>query len=89
MIQYILEIIAFQLTFLVIYDFFLKKETFFQWNRVYLLTTFIGSMALPWVKIEALRSESPIFKGYSEYLWSVQESPVTIVEASQDWFSIS
>ncbi len=59
MIQYILECIAFQLVFLVIYDFMLKRETFFQWNRAYLIGTYILSLGLPWIKIEALKSSLP------------------------------
>ncbi|MFH6602491.1 TonB family protein [Maribacter algicola] len=59
MIQYMLECIAFQLVFLVIYDFMLKRETFFQWNRAYLIGTYVLSLVLPWVKIEALRSTLP------------------------------
>jgi len=59
MITYILESLAFQLVFLLAYDLFLKKETFFQWNRVYLLGTFALSLILPWVKIEALKTPMP------------------------------
>ena len=60
MIQYLLETIAFQLVFLMVYDLFLKKETFFQWNRAYLLTTFVLSLVLPGVNIEALKVIVPI-----------------------------
>lgn len=59
MITYILESLAFQLVFLLTYDLFLKKETFFQWNRAYLLGTFSISLVLPWVKIEALQTTMP------------------------------
>ncbi len=59
MITYILESLVFQLVFLLTYDLFLKKETFFQWNRVYLLGTFALSILLPWVKIEALQASMP------------------------------
>ena len=78
MLQYILECIAFQLLFLVIYDFFLKRETFFQWNRVYLLGTYALSMLLPWIKIEALKNRLPQqFNGYSEFLWNLK-TPETV-----------
>jgi TonB family protein len=83
MIQYILESIAFQLLFLIIYDLFLKKETFFQWNRVYLIGVYILSMVLPWVKIEALRtkvSNESIF--YPEFLWNLNNAEL-VVNASQ------
>ncbi|APQ17742.1 M56 family metallopeptidase [Maribacter hydrothermalis] len=87
MIQYILECIAFQLLFLVIYDFFLKKETFFQWNRVYLLGTFVLSLILPWVKIEAFKQQVPqTFVQYPEYLWGLQNVKVVVpVEETSSW----
>jgi len=59
MITYILESLAFQLVFLLAYDLFLKKETFFQWNRAYLLGTFALSLILPWIKIQALQTTMP------------------------------
>tara|TARA_R110000796_G_scaffold37722_4_gene95374 strand:+ start:282747 stop:284093 length:1347 start_codon:yes stop_codon:yes gene_type:complete len=68
MIQYFIECIAFQVLFLSVYELFLKKETFFQWNRIYLITTHIISLILPWIKIEAInlllsnRQEIPITK---------------------------
>jgi len=39
MLYYVLQTIAFQLFFLIVYDVFLKRETFFNWNRAYLLLT--------------------------------------------------
>ncbi len=59
MIQYILECISFQLVFLIIYDLWLKKETFFQWNRAYLIGTYLLSLIVPWIKIEALKVTVP------------------------------
>ncbi|WP_299770064.1 M56 family metallopeptidase [uncultured Dokdonia sp.] len=59
MIHYILQIIAYQLLFLVVYDMFLKKETFFTWNRCYLLITPILSFILPFIKIDAIRETIP------------------------------
>ena len=73
--QYILECIAFQLVFLIIYDFFLKQETFFQWNRVYLIVTYIASLVIPWIKIEALQTEvSQKLYEYPEFLWETQDA---------------
>ncbi|WP_149276584.1 M56 family metallopeptidase [Pareuzebyella sediminis] len=75
MIQYILECIAFQLVFLVIYDFFLKRETFFQWNRAYLIGTYLLSLFLPWVKIEAFKTTVPErYVVYPEYLWNANDA---------------
>lgn len=56
MLHYILQVIAFQLLFLIIYDVFLKKETFFNLNRAYLLLTTILSVVIPFIKIETLKS---------------------------------
>ncbi|WP_435624530.1 TonB family protein [Flagellimonas sp.] len=58
MISYVLEIVAIQLLFLLAYDFFLRKETFFQWNRIYLITSFTLSIILPWIKIETLETSA-------------------------------
>ncbi|SHJ35905.1 TonB family C-terminal domain-containing protein [Arenibacter nanhaiticus] len=75
MIQYILECVAFQLLFLIVYDLFLKRETFFQWNRAYLLGSFILSILLPWIKIEALKTTvSQDSFVYPEYLWDMDMS---------------
>jgi beta-lactamase regulating signal transducer with metallopeptidase domain len=59
MLHYILQTIAFQLFFLIIYDAFLKKETFFNWNRAYLLLTALLSIALPFIKIQSFKNVVP------------------------------
>ncbi|MHA7055603.1 M56 family metallopeptidase [Aquimarina sp. M1] len=59
MIHFVLQILAIQLLFLVMYDLFLKKETFFNWNRAYLIITPILSCILPFVKIKFLQEYIP------------------------------
>ncbi len=59
MIHYILQILVVQLLFLLIYDLFLKKETFFNWNRVYLLMTSLLSFILPLIKIDVIKENIP------------------------------
>ncbi|OBX23084.1 MULTISPECIES: M56 family metallopeptidase [Bizionia] len=59
MIHYIIQVIAFQLFFLLIYDVFLKKETFFNWNRAYLLITAVLSILLPFVKVAGFKEAIP------------------------------
>ncbi|MBU2947737.1 M56 family metallopeptidase [Zobellia uliginosa] len=82
MVQYVLECIAFQLVFLVIYDFFLKRETFFQWNRFYLLSTFLLSLVLPLIKIEAFKTKvDQSYIEYQEYLWELNNA---VVVSSQE-----
>ena len=59
MLQYIIQTIAFQVFFLLVYDAFLKKETFFNWNRLYLLSTAVLSIVLPFIKIDGFKDVVP------------------------------
>ncbi|MFD1094876.1 M56 family metallopeptidase [Salegentibacter chungangensis] len=59
MLQYILHFILFQLGFLLIYELLLKKETFFSYNRWYLLVTPVLAMLLPLLKFESLGTMVP------------------------------
>ena len=59
MLHYILQIVAFQVVFLLVYDLFLKRETFFNYNRVYLLGTAMLSIILPFVKLETVKAVAP------------------------------
>ncbi|AUC74380.1 M56 family metallopeptidase [Olleya sp. Bg11-27] len=52
MLHFIFQTILFQLFFLIGYDLFLKRETFFNYNRVYLLITSVLSIVIPLIKIE-------------------------------------
>jgi bla regulator protein BlaR1 len=56
MLYTILQIIAFQALFLLVYDLFLKRETFFNYNRAYLLITSILALVLPFVNFSELKS---------------------------------
>ncbi|WP_291870754.1 M56 family metallopeptidase [Maribacter sp.] len=91
MLQYILECIAFQLLFLVVYDLFLKNETFFQKNRVYLIGSYVLSIILPGIKIAAFRTSLPDdFIAYPEYLWNMDGEGVQVLESTNSGlFSIS
>ena len=59
MIHAILEILVFQLLFLALYDLFLRKETFFNLNRVYLLVTPVLSILLPFVSLGFIQQNIP------------------------------
>ncbi len=50
MIHYVIQVLLFQMLFLTVYDLFLKNETFFQWNRAYLIITSILAYAIPFIK---------------------------------------
>ncbi len=62
MLHYLLQTLAFQVLFLALYDVFHKKDTFFAWNRLYLIITPILSLVFPFIKIPALSSPTP--QGY-------------------------
>jgi len=55
----ILQVLVFQLCFLVVYEALLRKETFFNWNRSYLLITSIASLLLPFIKIKSFSKVIP------------------------------
>ncbi len=81
MIQYVLEGLGFQLIFLMFYDFLLKRETFFQWNRFYLLGTFLISLILPLVHIEAFQTLLPLSGNSIVASWTLD--PVILTESTQ------
>jgi bla regulator protein BlaR1 len=55
MINYIVQVVLCQVLFLAVYDFFLQKETFFKWNRLYLIATPIVSFIIPMLKFDFFR----------------------------------
>ena len=57
--RYIIQIIVFQLVFLLVYESFLKKETFFTANRWYLLLTPVLSLILPFASFTAISDVVP------------------------------
>tara|TARA_R110002073_G_scaffold336336_1_gene532369 strand:+ start:1512 stop:3083 length:1572 start_codon:yes stop_codon:yes gene_type:complete len=59
MITYIIQVVLFQILFLAVYDFFLSKETFYKYNRWYLLGTPIVSFVLPLIKIPTFQKAVP------------------------------
>ncbi len=59
MIHTLLQILVFQIMFLAVYDLFLKKETFFTLNRIYLLITPILGFVLPFISIDFIQQNIP------------------------------
>ena len=57
--SYIIQVILFQLAFLLVYEFLLKKETFFNYNRAYLLLTPVLAFLLPIINVEMLSNFFP------------------------------
>lgn len=78
MINYIIQLLLFQTLFLAVYDLFLQKETFFKWNRIYLLATPILSFIIPILKLENFRKTVP--QDYMVYLPEVVINPQVYIE---------
>ena len=78
MINYILQVILFQVLFLAIYDFFLSKETFFTKNRWYLLSTPIFSFLIPMIKIPTI--QKAVSQEFMVYLPEIFLSPEKVIQ---------
>ena len=55
--KYLIEVILIQLLFFGLYETVLKRETFFRWNRYFLLIAFVASFGLPFLVLPELRTE--------------------------------
>ncbi len=80
MINYIIHLVLFQTLFLAVYDLFLQKETFFKWNRIYLLVTPILSFIIPLLRFESIQKSVP--QDYVVYLPEVVINPQVYIEKS-------
>ncbi|MEM0518023.1 M56 family metallopeptidase [Aequorivita flava] len=74
MIHLLLQIFVFQCLFLAVYNLFLKKETFFGLNRIYLLVTPILGCILPFISLDFLQQTVP-----QEF---VQQLPAVVIGAN-------
>lgn len=86
MINYIIQVVTLQLLFLMLYDFFLSKETFFTKNRWYLLITAVLAFLLPLFKVSSVQE---VFT--AEYMVVLPElvlSPQSVIEESKWYQSI-
>jgi len=59
MMTYILQVLLFQLAFLLVYEIWLKKETFFNYNRWYLILAPSLAFLLPLLKLDFLSEALP------------------------------
>ncbi|WP_233130964.1 M56 family metallopeptidase [Polaribacter tangerinus] len=87
MINYIIQVVLFQVLFLAVYDFFLSKETFFTKNRWYLLSTPIISFLLPLVKIPTF--QKAVSHEYMVYLPEIVLSPEKVIQETAFYQSIN
>ena len=74
--KYLIEVLFIQLLFLGIYELFLKKETFFQWNRFFLILAFASSFLLPSLELPELKREVevPAQTLVPEFVWHELDS---------------
>ena len=78
MVRYILEVIVFQALFLAVYQLWFRKETFFNINRIYLISTALLAFLLPFMQFELFQNQIPL----RENIFFLPEVVVT-AEASE------
>ncbi len=60
MVRYLLEVFVIQALFLAVYEFWLRKETFFNLNRIYLVGSMLLAFALPFMQFEIFQNQIPL-----------------------------
>ena len=81
MINYIIQVMLFQLLFLIVYDFVLSKETFFTKNRWYLLMSAIMSFCIPFIQIPSF--QKVVSNGVRILLPEIVLSPQNMIEKTE------
>jgi len=82
---YSIKTIGIQLLFLVAYQIFLSKETFFNANRFYLIGSFVASLIIPFISIETNTSKAENVINLNNILL-VNNQPQIEVQAKNDGF---
>jgi len=59
MTSYIIQMVFLQVLFLFFYELLFKKETFYKWNRLYLVVTSFLAVILPFLRFKALANVVP------------------------------
>ena len=81
MINYIIQVMLFQVLFLIVYDFVLSKETFFAKNRWYLLMSAIMSFCIPFIQIPSF--QKVVSNGVRILLPEIVLSPQNMIEKTE------
>ncbi|MDP5044023.1 MAG: blaR1 peptidase M56, partial [Leeuwenhoekiella sp.] len=95
MIRYILEVIVFQALFIAVYQLWLRKETFFNVNRAYLISTALVAFALPFMQFELFQNQIPLRENLQMLPevfiggQPIENSPLLVAEPGIDWAFIS
>ena len=87
MINYILLVLLCQLLFLTVYDLFFNKETFFTWNRIYLIVTPILSFLIPILKFEHVKNS--VSEEFIEQLPLVVLNPEAVINQTVEQYNYS
>ncbi len=87
MLTYVLQVVLFQVLFILVYDIALSKETFFSKNRLYLLSTTVASFLIPLFKIETLNKV--VSQEYTVLLPEIVLSPQKVIEKTSWYQSIN
>ena len=82
MLDYIITVLFFQTLFLAVYDLFLKRDTFFQWNRGYLMATSLLAYVIPNIRIHKVQEFIP--QEYVVMLPEVILKPAAVIEQQFD-----
>ena len=61
-VNYSVQTICIQLVFLIVYQLLFAKETFFNWNRFYLLGSFTLSLLLPILNIPLVKTQNQVIQ---------------------------
>ncbi len=85
MIHTLFQILVFQILFLAIYDLFLKKETFFNLNRAYLLFAPILGCVLPFISLGFIQQNIPQQYVFQLPAVVIGNNEETIVTTSSSW----
>jgi hypothetical protein len=100
MAHYIIQVFVFQLLFFLVYQLLLRQETFFTYNRLYLLGTAALSFMLPFMQFDVINQQIPnlfrvelpaVFIGdTSPEVTSLSQSldPIFITQSTIAWGSV-
>ena len=88
MLNYIIQVVSFQLLFLLFYDLLLSKETFFQKNRVFLVSAILFSFILPELHFKTIE-EVVVQSNYEVVLTEIVLNPETIIQETNLYESLN
>ncbi|NHN26588.1 TonB family protein [Flavobacterium jejuense] len=82
-IIYGLQIMLIQAFFLLVYQMLLDKETFFKWNRFYLLGTILFSFIVPFITISVFKNANQFVQLNEVVLYNKKSNEITMAVKNQ------